>query len=632
MEEILKYMDIFGTKLNFYSDKRKKYYTKLGGILSIISILICIITFILVTKDDLSRKFPHIIFSSNIPQQQKKINLEQKNIWIPWRIIDSTKQYIDNNSLIYPIISYYYGERKTLKDVFQIKTKNIQYQLCSETKMKNLPSIYYIQVPLNELYCFNSTDLELGGSLNDLFISYLTIDFYLCKDGENYDINNSNCSSIEKINNIIGEKNTLEIEIYYPIVYFEPANLKKPISIFYNKYFYYINKFSNKINKLYLQNTILTDEHGLIDKSINNLAYWETGRFEGDVYINLNKNDTLKNWDSSKVYSLNIYLESNVKEYIRIYKKLKEIISEVLPILYILYFIFKRITKLFKESEENRRLLELLFENMLIKQNKIIEHINQLNLNNEIKNKKQNESSQQNNSSSLNKSQSKSILMSNSLKQNQISKSNVDLFRNPPKSSFAPKPLPKNDTDNLFDASNSNVISFTSNCIRPIFTPHHKTNIANNFYFPFKGRKQSVIINDRIPNPLFLSRNMKFQSEGPSRVSTKLIPRKLFPYKYYLFWAFFKTLDISKRTFCFPKKFVKANLFLGQLLDISSYLWTQKEFQILKYHFLSKDELRYIEKNIKINISASTYIRNMDECIENKKLNILADDYSINYT
>ena len=612
LKEILKYMDIFGTKINFYSDKKQKYYTILGGILSVSSILVCIIIFILKAKEDFSRNLPHTIFSSNIAQQQKKINLEQKNIWIPWRILDSSKQYIDNNSLVYPIISYYYGERKSLKEKFQLKSKKIQYQLCNETTMKNLPSVYNIEVPLNELYCFNSTDLELGGSLNDLFINHLTIEFYLCKNGENYDKKNSICSNTDIINEIIGEKNKLEIEIYYPIVHFEPTNSKKPITIFYNKYFYYISKFSIKIDNLYLQNTILMDESGLFNKYINKLSYWTVGKFEGDFYININTNDTINDLNSLKVYSLHIYLEPSVKKYIRSYKKIDEIISEGLTIIYIFYMVFKKVAKVLKTTEENRRLLELLFENMIIKQNKIIEHLNKLNFYNKIKIQKENdESVQYNYSNSINKSQSRSLFMNNSLKQNKASRNNVDFIRNQPqpKSSFAPRPTPNNDIFSENNPKGSNVD------IPP----------------PFKKRKQSLYLYHKSPNFLNLKRNLKRPSEFSSHFSNKLIPKKLFPYKYYFFWVFFKIFDISKKTFCYPKKFVKANVFLGQLLDISTYLSFQKEFQILKYRFLSKDELKYIERNNRINISSSGFIRNMNECLENQKFNILANDNSINY-
>ena len=43
IKTLLKYMDIFGTKYTFYSDKKPKLYTVTGGILSIASIFFCIL-------------------------------------------------------------------------------------------------------------------------------------------------------------------------------------------------------------------------------------------------------------------------------------------------------------------------------------------------------------------------------------------------------------------------------------------------------------------------------------------------------------------------------------------------------------------------------------------------------------
>ena len=45
--EILKYFDLFGTKSSFYTEFKPKLYTKLGGILSALSIITCITVFIL---------------------------------------------------------------------------------------------------------------------------------------------------------------------------------------------------------------------------------------------------------------------------------------------------------------------------------------------------------------------------------------------------------------------------------------------------------------------------------------------------------------------------------------------------------------------------------------------------------
>ena len=55
-KKILEYLDIFGTKPGFYIERKSKFYSVLGGSLSICSIFIIIIVFILFSLKDLERK------------------------------------------------------------------------------------------------------------------------------------------------------------------------------------------------------------------------------------------------------------------------------------------------------------------------------------------------------------------------------------------------------------------------------------------------------------------------------------------------------------------------------------------------------------------------------------------------
>ena len=68
---------------------------------------------------------------------------------------------------------------------------------------------------------------------------------------------------------------------------------------------------------------------------------------------------------TSRLYSFNIYLKSNVVYYNRSYKKLSLIIAEGLPIVNIIFLFFRLITKIFKISSANKKLTELLFENII---------------------------------------------------------------------------------------------------------------------------------------------------------------------------------------------------------------------------------------------------------------------------
>ena len=66
----------------------------------------------------------------------------------------------------------------------------------------------------------------------------------------------------EKILEIAGQTNSFEVEIYYPVVHYQPINKTTPIFIEYTNYFYHLSRYSNKIDRIYLQQHILNDDRG----------------------------------------------------------------------------------------------------------------------------------------------------------------------------------------------------------------------------------------------------------------------------------------------------------------------------------------------------------------------------------
>ena len=58
--EYLPAFDFFGSHLHWYVNHKKKLYTRLGGLLSITSILICTLIFIILFKELMDRNNPQI--------------------------------------------------------------------------------------------------------------------------------------------------------------------------------------------------------------------------------------------------------------------------------------------------------------------------------------------------------------------------------------------------------------------------------------------------------------------------------------------------------------------------------------------------------------------------------------------
>ena len=117
----------------------------------------------------------------------------------------------------------------------------------------------------------------------------------------------------------------------------------------------------------------------------------------------------------------------------------------------------------------------------------------------------------------------------------------------------------------------------------------------------------------------------KFNRDSlPLPVKTSYTTKKLFPNRFYFFSSFIKNSTIKKDNCFFSKKFAKVYSFLTQIIDISAYLILKREFNILKTEFLDDIKRNYIEKNNKINVGAHSFIKNINQCLNSRNLDIFS--------
>ena len=98
----------------------------------------------------------------------------------------------------------------------------------------------------------------------------------------------------------------------------------------------------------------------------------------------------------------------------------------------------------------------------------------------------------------------------------------------------------------------------------------------------------------------------------PINTKKEFIKQNLFPYKYYLCSVFIRNIDISQKHCFISSRFAKTYIFLCQLIDITTYLLLQREFNALKTIFNEKS-LNIIEKNKKINITSNSFIEDISD-------------------
>ena len=126
--------------------------------MNLLFLISCLLTILIFSLDDIKKLNP-ISSKSEIPGAQiRVVNLHNSKIWIPWRM------------------AY----------------EHINYKLCNETSMINNSDFYIIDIDLDKLYCIDMEDLDIGGSFDSDFLNLITFDLYICKNGIEYDENNTN--------------------------------------------------------------------------------------------------------------------------------------------------------------------------------------------------------------------------------------------------------------------------------------------------------------------------------------------------------------------------------------------------------------------------------------------------------
>ena len=554
MKNLLRVIDFYGQRFNLYIGYKPKFYTCFGGIMTLLSFLSYILIFIILGNDDLKRKNPISNTSTVPPSGYKNIKFGEEKIYLPWRIIDYDENPINITNVIYPRIFYFTVQPDNITGELITKYNLVNYKLCNETSMKNLGKEYIIDIPLETLYCIDMDNLKVGGSWNADFLNFIRFDLYMCKDGIDYNESNFECTSYDNLENIYGGGESIFFELLYPNVQFQPTNLDVPILIVYKTHYYIINKYTNKLDRLYLQEYVFEDERGWLINNHNNISYWGVNSIDGESYIQHEK-DVLRFASNSKCYTLNIYFELGIVFFTRKYKKLYEILGEIFPIMNVFHFIFEILAKKINEAYSAKKLNEYIMGIDHYKEKRDLISLK----NHNIKNNKLQSDSPKNKFNSLylfkNKTQFMKDIQSNKL--------------------F---------TNSFEDASNI------------IYNPN---NVNGNLNFHLKN----------ITNRNSVKQNMQ-KYKNSKKTGDK------FPLKYYFYGMIYMKFNYTKNNkkllFCVTRNFFRSYSYFRRIIDITSYIKISKEFELYKSILFKNESNNKIRDSVIDKKSGKSDLYNLD--------------------
>ena len=556
MKNLIKLWDFYGTEFHWYFDNKPKYYTSYGGILSIMTILCCIAAFIIFGFEDFEKLHPISSISNIPPLVHKNIKFGKEKLCLPWRIMDYGDTFINHKGILYPRIYYFTNKYNNKTGIMETYYDLLNYTLCNETSMKNLGSDFLIDLPLDKLFCIDMEDLNMGGSWNSDYVNYIRLDLNLCENGKDYNESDKTCTKYDYLNSLYGENNNWFFELLYPTVQFQPNNKTMPILVLYTSYYYGLSTYSNKIDRVYLQEHIFEDEQGWIFEKQTNITYWGVSSIKPDYY-KVGVRDIFRYGSSSRLYSLKIYLDYGTVFYTRKYKKLYEIFSEVFPIMKGITILFSLISEMINKLKVTKKINEYiigteinLFKKNIIEQKqkngspKNIKFSYNLNLNNNKFNINFHNNSCKNNNSYLNslKDSSQLYCLNNNNNKNGIKINNLR------------KEAIKNKTNKL------SIIEFLK------AKPCNTINVS--------------IINSDIFDV--------FHKKPPN-----------FPLSYYFLGYCLNKIITKKNSSytCISQQFDISFNFYTHLIDITSYISLYKQFESIKKYLYNNLNIKNIDNN-----------------------------------
>jgi hypothetical protein len=195
---ILTSLDIFGITFNFRYNGESKYKTKIGGLLTIVYLIIIFSLFMGFGIDLYERKNPRVSFNTKMEPYEQR-NLSNQNFTLAYRIEDQSGQMVERSEIIYIELSIY-----STKLLDTGVWDELKFNIQEPRRCKELPSTTekekYYNISLQQWYCVDFDNVTLGGNWDGNFVNGLQINTYQCQNKTNAFGKNMTCLPQEELN------------------------------------------------------------------------------------------------------------------------------------------------------------------------------------------------------------------------------------------------------------------------------------------------------------------------------------------------------------------------------------------------------------------------------------------------
>jgi hypothetical protein len=333
ISHLLRFSDIYGYVPSLQVNNKKSFQTDIGGILSILTGIVVVLSVWYFGKEILYKTQPNVMYSNLNYPDPLRVNFTQNNFLLALGLQNPDYSMYINESIYSLEVTNFIIERKDNGSV--VSTANVEQAVrCSEINITLIPS-YFKGLDLNNLYCLKNGDFYLQGDFGRSIWVYSQYEFKKCKNSTK---NNFSCQSQHEIENRLQGGFFGMFIIDYNIIL---SDFDNPLEM-YGKNLY--TTFSNQIYKefwLFIKANQIFSDSGWLFQDTNQEEF-----FNIDYYRETW--DFRDNTETFLMFAMRMSLNNGVynRNYIKcqdIAAKVGGIIKFVLLIGELLSFYFKRL-------------------------------------------------------------------------------------------------------------------------------------------------------------------------------------------------------------------------------------------------------------------------------------------------
>ena len=349
----IKKIDLYGSPYSFTVFKNTTYNTVIGGIITILTVLLYVFCFYYFGKDFYMRKNPGFLNQITTLKNYVNYTLFKDDLLLAFRVEDLDGNLFDITGLLY-FESVYIGYETIDNQFIQSSHKPMEIINCTQINLTTMRLT--TKKDLSEMQCINFNNTNLGGYWDGDFLYYITIKLKPCINSTS---NNNSCLYYDEAYSILNSGN-LTLNMYTNRHYTELDDYQNPLKLTLFNSYGNLDPNLGKLMRLFFKTTSIKTDLGIISDKSNSYSVYSLHSATSDT---IPIDPPLKNAsNNSFIGEFEIYLLNNIETYEVTYIKLQQIIAYIGGFLSFISTFFNIITSLLNEHYRSIEIINKLFD------------------------------------------------------------------------------------------------------------------------------------------------------------------------------------------------------------------------------------------------------------------------------